>query len=126
MIRDVVYTEAGDARRRLFHKRALNILEAAKDSAAVLAYHALAAGLPEAAFRHSLAAGEEALHLSATSDAIIHFEKARQLVQDGSLVIAEFESELHELYLQLGRAYALSGQNEQSLTLDAELKRLTS
>jgi predicted ATPase len=126
MIRDVVYTQAGDARRRLFHKRALNILEAAKDSAAVLAYHALAAGLAEAAFRHSLTAGAEALRLSATSDAIIHFEKARQLVQDGALVIAAFDSELRELYLQLGRAYALSGQNEQALTIDAELQRLTS
>ena len=28
MLRDVVYTEAGDARRRLFHRRALEILEA--------------------------------------------------------------------------------------------------
>jgi hypothetical protein len=45
MLRDVVYTEAGDARRRLFHQRALKILEAAGDSAAVLAHHALAAGL---------------------------------------------------------------------------------
>ncbi len=32
MLRDVVYTEAGDARRRLFHRRALEILEAAGDS----------------------------------------------------------------------------------------------
>ena len=58
MLRDVVYTETGDARRRLFHRRALEVLEAAKASPAVLAHHALAAGLAQAAFRHSLAAGQ--------------------------------------------------------------------
>jgi predicted ATPase len=125
MIRDVVYTEAGDARRRLFHRRALDVLEAAKDSAAVLAHHALAAGLAEAAFRHSLAAGQEALRLVATSDAIVHFEKARQLVQEGSLVGAEFESHRRDLYLQLGRAYELGGQHEQALAVYDELERLT-
>jgi DNA-binding SARP family transcriptional activator len=126
MIRDVVYTEAGDARRRLFHKRAFDLLEAANDSAAVLAHHALAAGLLAAAFHHSLTAGREALRLVAINEGIVHFEKARQLVQDGSLVIAEFESELRELYLQLGRAYELSGQYERALSVDAELKRLAS
>jgi DNA-binding SARP family transcriptional activator len=125
MIRDVVYTEAGDARRRLFHRRALDVLEAAQDSAAVLAHHALATGLAEAAFRHSAAAGQEALRLAAVSDAIVHFEKARQLAQDGSLVGAEFESQIHDLYAQLGRAYELSGQHEQALAVCAELERLT-
>jgi predicted ATPase len=43
MLRDVVYTEAGDARRRLYHRRALDILEVVGDSAAVLAL-----GLPSA------------------------------------------------------------------------------
>lgn len=125
MIRDVVYTEAGDARRQLFHRRALDVLEAAQDSAAVLAHHALAAGLAEAAFRHSLAAGQEALHIGAISDAIAHFEKARQLVREGSVVGAEFESHRRDLYLQLGRAYELDGQHEQALAVCAELERLT-
>ena len=34
MLRDVVYTEAGDARRRLFHRRALEVLEKGGESAA--------------------------------------------------------------------------------------------
>ena len=55
MLRDVVYTEAGDARRRLFHRRALAVLEAARDSAAVLAHHALDAG-PQPDRRESVAA----------------------------------------------------------------------
>jgi DNA-binding SARP family transcriptional activator len=125
MIRDVVYTEAGDARRRLFHKRALDVLETAQDSAAVLAHHALAAGRAEAAFRHSLAAGQEALRLAAVSDAIVHLEKARQLAQEGSLVGAEFESQIRDLYAQLGRAYELGGQHEQALVVYDELERLT-
>ena len=126
MIRDVVYTEAGDARRRLFHKRALDVLEADQDSAAVLAHHALAAGLAETAFRHSLDAGQEALRLAAVSDAIAHFEKARQLAQEGSLSGAAFESHLRDLYAQLGRAYELGGQHEQALAVHDELARLTS
>jgi DNA-binding SARP family transcriptional activator len=124
MIRDVVYTEAGDARRRLFHRRALDILEVAQESAAVLAHHALAAGLTEAAFHYSLAAGQEALRLAALSDAIIHFEKARQLVQEGLLVDTEFESHLYDLYVQLAQAYELGDYHEQALAVTAELERL--
>jgi predicted ATPase len=124
MIRDVVYTEAGDARRRLFHRRALDILEVAQESSAVLAHHALAAGLADAAFHYSLAAGQEALHLVALSDAIAHFEKARQLVQEGLLVDTKFESHLHDLYSRLAQAYELGGQHEQALAISAELERL--
>jgi predicted ATPase len=126
MIRDVVYTEAGDARRRLFHKRALDVLEAVQDSAAVLAHHALAAGLPEAAFRHGLAAGQEALRLAATSEAIVHFEKARQLVKEGALVGPKFESPIRDLYAHLGQVYELGDQHEQALALYDELERLIS
>ena len=110
MLRDVIYTEAGDARRRLFHQRALEILAAAGDSAAVLAHHALAAGLMQAAFHHSLAAGREALRLSAVSEAIIHFERARQIVQEISPHEMPGEAELRDLDLQLGRAYELVDQ----------------
>jgi DNA-binding SARP family transcriptional activator len=123
MIRDVVYTEAGDARRRLFHRRALEILDAAKDSAAVLAHHALAAGLAEAAFWHCLTAGREALHLSAIGEAIVHFENARRLVQEAALPRPVAEEDLRGLYLQLVRAYELSGQPEQALSVYEELKR---
>ena len=124
MIREVVYTEAGDARRRLFHQRALEVLEADRVSEAVLAHQALAAGLAEAAFRHSLAAGQEALHLSAASEAIVHFEKARQLAREASLVGAEFDAQLDDLYVQLSRAYELRGQPEQALALSKEMQEL--
>jgi DNA-binding SARP family transcriptional activator len=124
MLRDVVYTEAGDARRRLFHRRALEILETAGDPAAVLAHHALAAGLAKAAFHHSLAAGREALRLSAVSEAIVHFEHARLLVHDASLSEMPETTDLRDLYMQLSRVYELAGQTEKALAIDAERGRL--
>jgi predicted ATPase len=124
MFRDVVYTEAGDARRRLFHRRVLEILDAAGESAAVLAHHAHAAGLAQDAFRYSLAAGREALRLSAVSEAVIHFEHARQFVQEAALQEMPGEVDLRELYMQLDRAYKLAGQMENALAVEAERKKL--
>jgi DNA-binding SARP family transcriptional activator len=124
MLRDVVYTEAGDARRRLFHRRALEILEAAGDSAAVLAHHAQAAILVQAAFQHSLAAGREALRISAVGEAIIHLERARQFMRQASLQEMPGKVELGDLYLQLGLAYELVGQSEKALAIHAERERL--
>ena len=125
MLRDVVYTEAGEARRRLFHRRALELLEAAGDSAAVLAHHALSAGLAQAAFRHNLAAGREALRISAVSEAIVHFERARQFVREAPPSEMPGEADLRDLFLQLSRAYEFSGQTEKALALDAERDKLS-
>ncbi|MCJ7557420.1 MAG: hypothetical protein MUP90_11000 [Gammaproteobacteria bacterium] len=124
MLRDVVYTEAGDARRRLFHQRALEILAATGDSAAVLAHHALAAGQAQAAFHHSLAAGREARRISAVSESIVHFERARRFVQEASLPEIPVEADIRDLYMQLSRAYKLGGQMEKALAIDAERDRL--
>ncbi len=124
MLRDVVYTEAGDARRRLFHQRALETLEATGVSAAMLAHHALTAGLVQAAFRHSLAAGREALRISAVSEAIVHFEIANQLVREELLPEMTNESDLRELYTLLNRAYQLSGQTDKALIITAERDKL--
>ncbi|HEY4666556.1 MAG TPA: AAA family ATPase [Anaerolineales bacterium] len=126
MIREVVYTEAGDARRRLFHRRALDVLEAGKVPAAALAHHALAAGEEAAAFRRSLIAGQEALRLDATSEAIVHFERARQIAKDSSLRGAESEAQIRELYLHLSQAYKQSGQHDQARAVEEELAGLKS
>jgi hypothetical protein len=119
-LREVVYTQAGDARRRLFHQRALEVLEASGDSAAVLAHHALAAGLMQAAFHHSLTAGREALHLAAVNEAIVHFERARQIVTGATLPEMSDEAEMRDLHAQLSRAYELSGQTEKALAVSNE------
>jgi predicted ATPase len=123
MIRDVVYTEAGDARRRLFHRRALELLEASGDSAAILAHHALAAGLPEVAFRHSLTAGEEALRLAAVNESKAHLEMALQLAKDELPDSIEGQSQIRNLYLLLAQAYELSGQLQKAQSTYDELRR---
>jgi DNA-binding SARP family transcriptional activator len=124
MLRDVVYTEAGDARRRLFHRRALETLEAAGSSAAVLAHHALAAGLQQAAFRNSLAAGREALRISAVSEAIVHFERARHIAQELSPAEMPTKSDVRDLYQRLSQAYEMGGQTEKALVIAVERERL--
>ena len=124
MIRDVIYTEAGEARRQLLHRQALEVLAAGREPPAVLAHHALAAGQAEAAFRHSLSAGQEALRLSAAQEARDHLEQARQLAQQTPPVQAEFQAHIRDLYTQLGQAYELNGQLEQAAAIHAELARL--
>ncbi len=122
MLRDVVYTEAGDARRRLFHRRALEVLSTAGSSAAVLAHHALAAGLP-AAFYYSLVAGREALRISAINEAVVHLEHARRFMREASLQDYPGTEEVQELYLLLSRAYMLNGEAEKVAEMAAESAR---
>ncbi|MBW7885698.1 MAG: AAA family ATPase, partial [Caldilineaceae bacterium] len=116
-IRDIVYTEAGDARRRIYHRRAFDLLLAEPAPAAELARHARAAGLAGSAFRHSLAAGDDAMHLSAVRDAIDHYARARQIVDeapDPRTLLHEPARQLAHLYVQLGHAYQLSGELQQA------------
>ncbi|HEY6406148.1 MAG TPA: AAA family ATPase, partial [Ktedonobacteraceae bacterium] len=128
-IRDVVYTEIGSTRRRLFHRRALDILQAASASPAELAHHALAAGLPEAAVRWSIAAGDEAMRLFAVRDALAHYEQAQQLARqspgagqhaaNGSAALAP--ADFFHLSLQLGWAYELSSKFTQAMSIYEEM-----
>lgn len=120
MLRDVVYTEAGEARRRLFHKRALEMLSVEGGSEAMLAHHAMEAGQIQDAFRHSLAAGREALRFSAVNEAIVHFERALQFVREESLPEMPGEAEIRELYLQLGRVYDLASQLDKARSENVE------
>ena len=120
-IRDVVYTEAGDARRRIFHRRAVEVLQGAATSPAQLAHHAMAAGLLAPAFRFSVRAGDEALRLFAVHNAIDHYERAQRLVAERASNAALQEdisvSDLHHLYTHLGRAYELTNAWEQARSI---------
>src|SRR5579884_358404 len=124
-IRDVVYTDAVEARRRVFHRRALDVLQAAAAPAAELAHHAFAARLPEQTFTLSVAAGDDAMRLFAVRDAIAHYERARQ-------VAAQWQSQprlpsgivadsLRHLYSQLGRAYEFLSEVEPALCVYDEM-----
>ncbi|MGH3147600.1 MAG: AAA family ATPase, partial [Rubrobacter sp.] len=116
-IRQVTYSEAGHARKRLLHRRAFEVLEDGGASPpAQLARHALAGGLAEPAFRYSVSAGDQAMEVFAARDAIGHYEKARSLLAEeevrsgvGQLVEPSI-ADLEHLYIQLGRAYELADE----------------
>lgn len=114
-IHDVAYTEAGDARRRIYHRRAFQALEQAQAHAAELAYHALAAHLPEPAFHYSLAAGDAAMSLLAVRDAIAHYENALAFKRDTTGIT------LQSLYTGLARAYELAGRYDKAQAVCEEM-----
>src|SRR6266478_6282291 len=82
LIREVVYTELGEARRQVLHQRALALLQPEGAPASELAYHALASGETGAAARYSVQTGDEALAVFAVEDAIRRYEQARALLQE--------------------------------------------
>ena len=106
LVRDVVYTELGAARRLVLHQRALVLLETEGTRAAELAYHALSAGEAEEAYRYSMQAGDEALVVFAVEEAIRYYEQARALLTaQKPLENVLSASEVELLYVSLGRAY---------------------
>jgi DNA-binding SARP family transcriptional activator/tetratricopeptide (TPR) repeat protein len=107
-LRDVVYNESGTARRRILHRRGLEVLQAVGASTAELAYHALNAGLLTEAFQYSLAAGNEAMRLFAARVAITHFETAWQLAEQMGWPDSISGADRQGLYVSLGRAYELT------------------
>jgi predicted ATPase/DNA-binding SARP family transcriptional activator len=136
-IRDVVYTEAGDARRRIYHRRAFTGLQTAaaqhpersRRAAAELAHHALAARLLEPAFRYSVTAGDEAASVYAHAEAISYYHRALDLAPkqdqaDNRTHDGETHEELTRLYLGLGRTLELTSQYEQALATYQEMERL--
>jgi tetratricopeptide (TPR) repeat protein len=115
LIRDVVYTELGAARRHVLHQRALARLSTGEALAAELAYHALASGETEAAYRYSVQAGDEAVAVFAVADAIKHYEQARSLLQEQQrLQTVLSPPEIEHLYVCLGRASAFQNAWEQA------------
>ena len=112
MIRDVVLIEGGETRSRIFHRRALHILQATSVPAAKLVHHALAAEMLDPAFRLSVAAGDEARAVFALHIAIEHYEQAWQLLTrqqtNPSLQTTVATSDVHHLYIALGHVYELT------------------
>ncbi len=72
LIREVAYSELGEARRQVLHQRALARLSTEGAPAAELVYHARASGEAEVAYRYSVQAGDEAVAIFAVEDAIGH------------------------------------------------------
>ena len=106
---EVVYNQAGAARRRMLHRRAFEVLRASGAPAAELAHHTLNAGLMAEAVQYSIAAGEEALRLFSTRVATSHFETAWELAEKMSWPASIPGEDRQKLYTSLGRAYELLG-----------------
>jgi len=106
LVRDVVYTELGAARRLVLHQRALARLQNEGAPAAELAYHAHAAGEAEEAYRYSVQAGDEALAVFAVEEAIGHYEQARNSLKTQPRLQSRLSAwQVEYLYVSLGRAY---------------------
>jgi DNA-binding SARP family transcriptional activator/tetratricopeptide (TPR) repeat protein len=128
-LREVSYTEIGEARRRTLSRRALAVLEATGGaSAAELARYALAGGMSDVAFHFCILAGDEALTIFAVQDAIAHYEQARSLLTESTNQRAEMgrqfaADEPARLHLQLGRAYEWQGNWDQARELYHALRQ---
>ncbi|MDX1600592.1 MAG: AAA family ATPase, partial [Anaerolineales bacterium] len=110
-VRDVVYTEAGSERRRLYHRRALDLLSTGEASAADLARHAEKAGFAERAFELRLQAGRSAMSIPAVHAAKSQFELARRVVMEQPGVRESLGSnQMKDLFHELGRSLELMNE----------------
>jgi predicted ATPase len=75
-IREAVYAQAGPARRRLFQRRALALLERAGTPTADLVHQALGPGLRADGLLYNRAIGDDATRRSAVRDALAHAQSA--------------------------------------------------
>ncbi|MEZ4714100.1 MAG: AAA family ATPase [Caldilineaceae bacterium] len=110
-IRDVVYTEAGATRRRLYHRQAFTALEQAQAPAGELAFHADAAALDQPAFTYAVAAGDKALALHAFTEAVTFYAQALHWVDQ---IVASPMQRSH-LCTRYGRALELTGRYQDAL-----------
>ena len=120
--RQVVYENMSRARRKVYHRRALWLLEAENSRPAELAYHALAAQEHEKGWRYSVLAGEEARYLDDVKTAAQQYEAAFALTQKIDLKIDEAD------WLSwgngLGQAYELQFEMVQALAVYERLLAL--
>ncbi|MFQ5435720.1 MAG: hypothetical protein ACE5FD_12660, partial [Anaerolineae bacterium] len=107
-VSEVVYAEAGAARRRMLHRRAFETLQPSATPAADLAHHALNAGLLAETIRYSLVAGNEAMDLFAVQVAITHYQTIWQLTEQQGWPETISGADKQALFVGLGRAYELA------------------
>jgi DNA-binding SARP family transcriptional activator len=112
-IRQVVYTEGGQARRLVLHRRAFEVLQGSGAPPAELARQALAGGLADEALAYAVAAGDAAAEVFAVRDAIVHYERARDVLVAGERQGTPLKTSIphvERLYAQLGRAHELTDE----------------
>jgi DNA-binding SARP family transcriptional activator len=120
-IRKIVYTQVGEARRRVYHRRAFQALEQAQAPAAELAFHAQAAHLDGAAFHYILVAGEEAATTFGFDEAIEQFTAAWNMVRTGEFEATE--DQLVNLCQNYGRALEMGSRFDVAYAFFEEVER---
>lgn len=100
LTQEAVYSTLLESDQRELHARALEALESAGASSAELARHAHAAGLAERAYLLSLAAGDDAMRLLSTQEALSHYRRARSLAEQ-----LERPDMLFEAHARSGKAH---------------------
>ncbi len=120
-VSEVVYREAGAARRRIFHRRAFATLKAEGAAAADLVHHAIHAGLLAETIYYSLIAGDEALNALAAQIAVNHYETAFESAGHHGWPEAISGADRQALYIGLGRAYELCEKAEQARSVYEEM-----
>lgn len=114
-IREIAYQEAGEARRRILHRRAFEALRTTQ-APAELAHHATCAGLFDQAFQQRLAAGAAAMEVFAIGEAVQQYESALEIEQNAGGALKITAADWRNLYTQLGRAYELLNDWEKAQT----------
>ncbi len=107
-VSEVVYAEAGTARRRMLHRRAFEALQETSAPPAECAHHALNAGLVAETIRYSLVAGNAAMDIFAFRVAVTHYETAWHLAERKGWPEEISGADRQALYTGLGRAYELT------------------
>ncbi len=127
-VREVAFDEAGEARRRVYHRRAFQTLSSSRTSASVLARHAHGAHLWLEAFRASVQAGDEATNVYAWRESAGHYERARSVLlehQDGLEIAPQLERhEIGMMYGKLSNRYRSLNENERIKPLPFEAREL--
>jgi DNA-binding SARP family transcriptional activator len=105
-IREVVYADLPDARRRLLHRRAVGVLRATGADSALVAEQATAAGFQGVAAEMSVRAGDAALAMFAGADAARHYRRA--------LAHPRPVEDLPELHRRLGDALRVANRTAEA------------
>lgn len=117
-IRDVVYTEAGHSRRRIYHRRAFLALQQAAQPPAELAFHAEQAGLVREARTYLRQAADDASQVFQNRPALGFLARALALTQPGE------EVERYDLLMARQAINHLLGERDAQAADLAELQRL--
>ena len=120
LIHEATYNTILVKERRALHRRMAEILTARADApATALAHHWLEGDAPSQALPHLLAAGDTALKLNATAEAIAHFERALPI----ALAQNDAAGLIH-IYSARGRALELESRFAEADVVYGEMERL--